>query len=147
MTFKCVSLLLFRENRANLTDLPLAFVQCSSIVLLGHSCSAQSIIRTISRIIEEKNTDEVIQDFLHTTRGVDVGINAVTTKIIKHVTGSVTIKYIQDDKAEAIKQLQTLGRLIMSNSEFRKVNILTFGAIWNETNTSSHVMVQLLKGR
>jgi len=76
----------------------------------------QNIIRTAKRMVSIKNEDELFQNFLYNTRHVDTSkanLNAVNTPVGKDD--------LKNDGQQAVEHLRTLGKLIFTNSEARKL--------------------------
>ncbi|KAL8287370.1 hypothetical protein RQP46_003822 [Phenoliferia psychrophenolica] len=75
----------------------------------------QNIIKTAKSIVEEKNADELLQNFLYHSRTVDTG------KAKVNVNAPVGKDDLKADGDQAIEHLRTLGKLIFTNSEARKL--------------------------
>ncbi|KDR71966.1 hypothetical protein GALMADRAFT_253273 [Galerina marginata CBS 339.88] len=97
----------------------------------------REIISTARTIVQEKNGDELFQNFVWHTRDVDVDH-------FKQASGELNEKLpvdstkAQEDGNEAVKHLRTLLTLILSNSEVRKLlsdfsligrDLLSIGAV------------------
>ncbi|KAH8916527.1 hypothetical protein BT69DRAFT_767547 [Atractiella rhizophila] len=76
----------------------------------------QAILQTTRRIVREKNADELFQEFLWNTRGVEVQKGN-----LKDVSAPVDKEGVNKDAAQAAEHFRTLGKLVASNSEFRKL--------------------------
>ncbi|GAA5822401.1 hypothetical protein JCM11251_006326 [Rhodosporidiobolus azoricus] len=77
----------------------------------------RDIIRVLKQIVEEKNDDEAIQNFIyHTRQTTTPSLNSV-----KDVSTGTSKGQMQDDANRAVEHLRTLGKLIFTNSEARKL--------------------------
>lgn len=76
-----------------------------------------SLIETARQMVMQKNQDELFQKFLWATRETD------NSKINpgKHVDTPVNKEQAKSEGDEALQHLKTLGKLIITNGEFRKV--------------------------
>ncbi|KAK4051695.1 hypothetical protein OIO90_004645 [Microbotryomycetes sp. JL221] len=83
----------------------------------------REIIRTAKQIVEEKNADELVQNFLYHTRQVDYSKGN-----LKGITPGVSQDERERDAQQAIEHLRTLGKLIFTNSEARKL-LKDFGVL------------------
>ncbi|KAM0751353.1 hypothetical protein T439DRAFT_380336 [Meredithblackwellia eburnea MCA 4105] len=77
----------------------------------------QEIIKTAQKIVQVKNQDELAQSFLYHSRHIDT--NHVNFK--ENVNTSVTKDDLKSDGDQAVEHLRTLGKLIFTNSEARKL--------------------------
>ncbi|KDR72326.1 hypothetical protein GALMADRAFT_213339 [Galerina marginata CBS 339.88] len=80
----------------------------------------REIISTARVIVQEKNADELVQNFVWHTRDVDVDHLKQTTGELNEQMPVDSTK-AQDDKGQAVKHLRTLLTLILSDSEVRKL--------------------------
>ena len=72
-----------------------------------------NIIRTAKRMIDSKNHDEIIQEFLFQTKSVD------TSRVnLKDVNAKVGLEEAKADGDQSLEHLRVLGKLILTNSEF-----------------------------
>lgn len=70
-------------------------------------------------MVEQKNADELFQNFLYHTRSVD------TSKLnLKDVSTGTTKSELDSEGQQALAHLRTLGKLIFTNSEARKVRLV-----------------------
>ncbi|GAA5986554.1 hypothetical protein JCM11641_003673 [Rhodosporidiobolus odoratus] len=77
----------------------------------------RDIIRVLKQIVQEKNEDELIQNFIyHTRKTSPPGIND-----LKNVSTGTDKGQMQDHADQAVEHLRTLGKLIFTNSEARKL--------------------------
>ncbi|ORY77244.1 hypothetical protein BCR35DRAFT_305540 [Leucosporidium creatinivorum] len=76
----------------------------------------QDVIRTAKAIVDEKNADELFQNFLWHTRDVDYGKGN-----LKQINTAVNQDEADRDGQQAAEHLRTLGKLIFTNSEARKL--------------------------
>lgn len=79
--------------------------------------SRVDIIRTAKTIVDVKNEDELFQNFLYHTRQVDYEKANLKNK----VDAPISKGEAQNDGEQAVEHLRTLGKLIFTNSEARKV--------------------------
>ncbi|BGP18009.1 hypothetical protein JCM10213_005048 [Rhodosporidiobolus nylandii] len=77
----------------------------------------RDIIRVLKQIITEKNDDELIQNFIYHTRET----NTPSAGALKNVSTGTDKGQMQDDANRAVEHLRTLGKLIFTNSEARKL--------------------------
>ncbi|GAA5878086.1 hypothetical protein JCM8547_002824, partial [Rhodosporidiobolus lusitaniae] len=77
----------------------------------------REIIRVLKEIIVEKNDDELIQNFIYHTRQV----NTPSMSDVKNVSTGTDKGQMQDDANRAAEHIRTLGKLIFTNSEARKL--------------------------
>ncbi|PBK79985.1 hypothetical protein ARMGADRAFT_1099659 [Armillaria gallica] len=75
----------------------------------------QEILRTLRSMIQEKNGDELIQDWIWQTREVDM--SNVSPGNIK----GVEKEKAKEDADTATRHVRTLVNLVLTNSEFRKL--------------------------
>ncbi|SGY18964.1 BQ5605_C014g07520 [Microbotryum silenes-dioicae] len=76
----------------------------------------RDLIRTAKQMVEERNADELLQNFIYHTRDVDYSkgdLSKVSTSVNKDDT--------QKDGEQAIEHLRTLAKLLFTNSEARKL--------------------------
>ncbi|GAA5972551.1 hypothetical protein JCM8115_000263 [Rhodotorula mucilaginosa] len=78
---------------------------------------SRDIIRTIRTIVAEKNDDEAIQNFIYHTRKTSLP----SSKDVKNVSTGTDQEQMQQDGQQAVEHLRTLGKLIFTNSEARKL--------------------------
>ena len=78
---------------------------------------SRDIIETARLIVQQKNADELFQNFVWHTRDVDVSQAKKDPKDVVPV-GKDKAK---DDGREAVKHLRTLLSLVMTNAEVRKL--------------------------
>ncbi|KEI39762.1 uncharacterized protein L969DRAFT_17670 [Mixia osmundae IAM 14324] len=78
----------------------------------------QKIIDTLRKMVVDKNEDELFQSFLYNTRKVDT--EHVKGKL-SEVGPNASKEDAQSDADQAAEHLRTLGKLIWTNSEFRKI--------------------------
>ncbi|KAI4525606.1 hypothetical protein K525DRAFT_290071 [Schizophyllum commune Loenen D] len=83
---------------------------------------SRSIVETARLIVQEKNADEIFQEFVWNTRDVDVASKARTTD------APVGKDQVKEDSQTAAHHLRTLMSLILTNSEVRKL-LSDFGTI------------------
>jgi len=77
----------------------------------------RDIIRTAKQIVTEKNDDELLQNFIyHTTK-----VQTPSAEQVKNVNTATSKQDMQQDGEQAVEHLRTLGKLIFTNSEFRKL--------------------------
>ncbi|GAA5833009.1 hypothetical protein JCM3766R1_000397 [Sporobolomyces carnicolor] len=77
----------------------------------------RDIIRIAKQIVVEKNDDELLQNFIyHTTK-----VQTPSAEQIKNVNTATSQQEMQADGEQAVEHLRTLGKLIFTNSEFRKL--------------------------
>ncbi|GAA5879129.1 hypothetical protein JCM16303_001308 [Sporobolomyces ruberrimus] len=77
----------------------------------------REIIRIAKQIVVEKNDDELLQNFIyHTTK-----VQTPSADQVKNVNTSTSQQEMQQDGEQAVEHLRTLGKLIFTNSEFRKL--------------------------
>ncbi|GAA6063477.1 hypothetical protein JCM10212_006339 [Sporobolomyces blumeae] len=77
----------------------------------------RDIIRTARRIVVEKNDDELLQNFIyHTTK-----VQTPNADQVKNVQTGTSQEEMKQDGEQAVEHLRTLGKLIFTNSEFRKL--------------------------
>ncbi|GAA5934568.1 uncharacterized protein JCM15063_004617 [Sporobolomyces koalae] len=77
----------------------------------------RDIIRTAKQIVVEKNDDELLQNFIyHTTK-----VQTPSADQVKNVNTATSQQDMQADGEQAVEHLRTLGKLIFTNSEFRKL--------------------------
>lgn len=77
----------------------------------------RDIIRIAKQIVVEKNDDELLQNFIyHTTK-----VQTPSAEQIKNVNTATSQQDMQADGQQAVEHLRTLGKLIFTNSEFRKL--------------------------
>jgi len=82
----------------------------------------QSIIETARRMVMEKNDDELFQNFLWETRQVDSQkVNPASSAGGTGVGAPVAKDDVKEDANQAAVHLKTLGKLIFTNSEVRKL--------------------------
>ncbi|KAH9984085.1 hypothetical protein BJV74DRAFT_848879 [Russula compacta] len=95
----------------------------------------RDIIETARLIVQEKNADELFQDFMWNTNSVDLS-NA--NKDPNDILPVDKLK-VQDDSRQAARHLRTLGNLIATNSEVRKI-LSDFSVIGRDilARTASH---------
>jgi hypothetical protein len=79
---------------------------------------AREIINTARLMVEQKNADELFQNFFWHTRGVDAG-HLKPGDLAEKVP--VDSKKAKSDGEEAVKHLHTLLTLVVTNSEVRKL--------------------------
>ncbi|KAG5350862.1 hypothetical protein C0989_009009 [Termitomyces sp. Mn162] len=80
----------------------------------------QDIIRTMRTMVNEKNRDELFQQFLWHTRDVEVDRQLMPTK--EGMSAAVQGDEGQDaESKQAIRHLRTLLSLVLTNSEVRKL--------------------------
>ncbi|GJN92734.1 hypothetical protein Rhopal_005772-T1 [Rhodotorula paludigena] len=77
----------------------------------------REIIRNLRQIVAEKNDDELFQNFFYHTRNV----TPPSINDVKNVAVNTDKGQAQDDANEAVRHLRTLGKLIFTNSEARKL--------------------------
>ncbi|KAI0043796.1 hypothetical protein FA95DRAFT_1498062 [Auriscalpium vulgare] len=77
----------------------------------------RDIIETARLIVQEKNADELFQNFLWHTGGVDLS----QAKKDPNEVAPVDKGKLQDDRDQAVHHLRTLFTLIATNSEVRKL--------------------------
>ncbi|GAA5918486.1 hypothetical protein JCM6882_008315 [Rhodosporidiobolus microsporus] len=77
----------------------------------------REIIRVLKQIVEEKNDDEAIQNFIYHTKQVQTP----SMNDVKDVSTGTDKGQMQDDANRATEHLRTLGKLIFTNSEARKL--------------------------
>ncbi|GAA6030366.1 hypothetical protein JCM8097_009074 [Rhodosporidiobolus ruineniae] len=77
----------------------------------------RNIIRTLKEIIVEKNDDEAIQSFIYHTRKV----STPSLSQVKDVSTGTDKNQMQNDGNQAVEHLRTLGKLIWTNAEARKL--------------------------
>ncbi|GAA5978322.1 hypothetical protein JCM10908_004313 [Rhodotorula pacifica] len=78
---------------------------------------SRDIIRTLRTIVAEKNDDEAIQNFIYHTRKT----STPSASDIKNVSTGTDQQQMQQDGQQAVEHLRTLGKLIFTNSEARKL--------------------------
>ncbi|GAA5906426.1 uncharacterized protein JCM6883_004476 [Sporobolomyces salmoneus] len=77
----------------------------------------RDIIRTAKQIVVEKNDDELLQNFIyHTTK-----VQTPSADQVKNINTATSQQDMQADGEQAVEHLRTLGKLIFTNSEFRKL--------------------------
>ncbi|TIB69169.1 hypothetical protein E3P77_00707 [Wallemia ichthyophaga] len=77
---------------------------------------ARGVIMTANTIVQEKNKDEKIQDFLYKTRSVDYS-KAKRDEIVPGFTKDGT----KEEGQKALEHLQTVFKLLATNNEVRKL--------------------------
>ncbi|GAA5960221.1 hypothetical protein JCM21900_000554 [Sporobolomyces salmonicolor] len=77
----------------------------------------RDIIRTAKQIVVEKNDDELLQNFIYHTKKVDTPSKGDLTDV---ATGTDK-NQMKADSDQAVEHLRTLGKLIFTNSEARKL--------------------------
>ncbi|KAF8481546.1 hypothetical protein DFH94DRAFT_731269 [Russula ochroleuca] len=96
--------------------------------------NCRDIIETAGLVVQEKNSDELLQSFLWNTNNVDLS-NA------KKDPNEVLVEKskVRDDRRQAACHLRTLGNLIATNSEVRKI-LSDFSVIGRDilVRTASH---------
>ncbi|KAK4051027.1 hypothetical protein OIV83_003156 [Microbotryomycetes sp. JL201] len=95
----------------------------------------REIIRTAKQIVEQKNADELVQNFLFHTRQVDYSKGN-----LKGITPGVTQDERERDAQQAVEHLRTLGKLIFTNSEARKL-LKDFGVLGRDVLADAAVKV------
>ncbi|KAK4699364.1 hypothetical protein P7C70_g6896, partial [Phenoliferia sp. Uapishka_3] len=75
----------------------------------------QNIIHTAKEIVKVKNQDELVQNFLYHSRKID------TDKAKVNVNTPANKDDMSADADQALEHLRTLGKLIFTNSEARKL--------------------------
>ncbi|KAH9952567.1 hypothetical protein BGW80DRAFT_1420325 [Lactifluus volemus] len=97
----------------------------------------RDIIETARLIIQEKNADELFQGFMWNTNSVDLD---VAKKEDPKKVLPVEKSKVQDDGRQAARHLRTLGNLIATNSEVRKI-LSDFSVIGRDilARAASHV--------
>ncbi|KAM0790055.1 hypothetical protein ACM66B_005383 [Microbotryomycetes sp. NB124-2] len=95
----------------------------------------RDIIRTAKQIVEQKNADELVQNFLFHTRQVDYSKGN-----LKDITPGVTQDERERDAQQAVEHLRTLGKLIFTNSEARKL-LKDFGVLGRDVLADAAVKV------
>jgi hypothetical protein len=95
----------------------------------------RDIIETARIIVREKNSDELFQNFLWNTNSVDLSSARKDPNEVLPVEKSK----VQDDRRQAARHLRTLGDLIATNSEVRKI-LSDFSVIGRDilARTASH---------
>ncbi|KAF8492864.1 hypothetical protein F5888DRAFT_1728342 [Russula emetica] len=95
----------------------------------------RDIIETARIIVREKNSDELFQNFLWNTSSVDLTNARKDPNEVLPVEKSK----VQDDRHQAARHLRTLGDLIATNSEVRKI-LSDFSVIGRDilARTASH---------
>ncbi|KAF9560678.1 hypothetical protein CPC08DRAFT_665210 [Agrocybe pediades] len=81
----------------------------------------KEIIATSKLIVQEKNADELVQEFIWRTRDVDTDSLVDGTKGGVQSEMGVDGEKVNKDKDLAVKHLRTILTLIMTNSEVRKL--------------------------
>ncbi|KAF8326038.1 uncharacterized protein EI90DRAFT_2930862 [Cantharellus anzutake] len=76
----------------------------------------QDILQTTRVMVKEKNADELFQNFLCHTSYADVQVPKATTEAV-----DVSQEDVKKDHEQAVEHLRTLLRLVLSNSEARKL--------------------------
>ncbi|KAI0245752.1 hypothetical protein BJV78DRAFT_1260530 [Lactifluus subvellereus] len=96
----------------------------------------RDIIETARLIVREKNADELFQNFMWNTNTVDLG----NAKKDPNEELPVDKSKVQDDSRQAARHLRTLGNLIATNSEVRKI-LSDFSVIGRDilARAASHV--------
>jgi hypothetical protein len=83
----------------------------------------KDIIATARLMVQEKNADELFQNFVWNTRNVDT--NSLTggrdSGDLKDEVAPVDKEKVVQDKDQAVKHLRTLLSLVLTNSEVRKL--------------------------
>ncbi|BGP33691.1 hypothetical protein JCM10296v2_005495 [Rhodotorula toruloides] len=77
----------------------------------------RNIIRVLKEIVAEKNDDELFQNFFYHTRSV----RPPSLGDVKNVAVNTDRNQMQSDADQAVTHLRTLGKLIFTNSEARKL--------------------------
>ncbi|KAI0279401.1 hypothetical protein BGY98DRAFT_968754 [Russula aff. rugulosa BPL654] len=97
----------------------------------------RDIIETARIIVREKNSDELFQNFLWNTSSVDLSSARKGPNEVLPVDKSK----VEDDRRQAARHLRTLGDLIATNSEVRKI-LSDFSVIGRDilARTASHAV-------
>ncbi|GAA6017008.1 hypothetical protein JCM10207_001455 [Rhodosporidiobolus poonsookiae] len=77
----------------------------------------REIIRVLKQVVTEKNDDELLQNFFYHTRQT----NTPSLQSVKDVSTGTDKGQMKDDANQAVEHLRTLGKLIFTNSEARKL--------------------------
>ncbi|KAI9510806.1 hypothetical protein F5148DRAFT_1176664 [Russula earlei] len=95
----------------------------------------RDIIETARLIVQEKNADELLQNFMWNTNSVDVS----NARKDPNAPFPVDKSTVQDDSRQAARHLRTLCNLIATNSEVRKI-LSDFSIIGRDilARTASH---------
>ncbi|KAN0107712.1 Protein of unknown function (DUF4449) domain containing protein [Russula decolorans] len=95
----------------------------------------RDIIETARIIVQKKNSDELFQNFLWNTNSMDLSNGRKDPNEVLPVEKSK----VQDDRRQAARHLRTLGDLIATNSEVRKI-LSDFSIIGRDilARTASH---------
>ncbi|KAF9256822.1 hypothetical protein L218DRAFT_910995 [Marasmius fiardii PR-910] len=90
----------------------------------------QDILESLRAVVKEKNSDELIQEFVWATRGTDD--ETASSQEVTTTNGSnkvpVTKDKAREDSQTAIKHLRTVLTLLVTNSEARKL-LSDFGLV------------------
>ncbi|KAG1723281.1 hypothetical protein EDB19DRAFT_1645363 [Suillus lakei] len=78
---------------------------------------AREIIETARVIVNDKNTDELFQNFIWNTR--DISLDSIKTD--PDAAAPVDRAKIEEDRQTAVRHLRTILSLILTNSEVRKL--------------------------
>ncbi|GAA5838750.1 hypothetical protein JCM9279_003849 [Rhodotorula babjevae] len=77
----------------------------------------RDVIRVLREIVVEKNDDELLQNFFYHTKKT----NTPNVNDLKNVSTGTDKGEMQQDGDQAVEHLRTLGKLIFTNSEARKL--------------------------
>ncbi|BGP41732.1 hypothetical protein JCM10449v2_005723 [Rhodotorula kratochvilovae] len=77
----------------------------------------RDVIRVLREFVVEKNDDELLQNFIYHTRSV----RPPSLQDVKNVSTGTDKGQMQGDADQAVTHLRTLGKLIFTNSEARKL--------------------------
>jgi hypothetical protein len=83
----------------------------------------REIIETLRVMVQDKNADELLQQFFWNTRDVDAN-NLAKNSIApgkEHVQGNIDQEKVAADRQQAAQHLRTLFDLVLTNSEVRKL--------------------------